>query len=84
VTVVAAGIDEDIRTREKVNTFFHFFEKKFRPSKSPPTRSPQPAKQIARKPSFHQGLRAMRKSHRAEIIRGARFYEVLQPMRSFS
>jgi hypothetical protein len=31
VTVVAAGIDEDIRTREKVNTFFHFFEKNFAP-----------------------------------------------------
>lgn len=84
VTVVAAGIDEDIRTREKVNTFFHFFEKKFRPSKSPPTRPPQPGKQIARKPSFHQGLRAIRKSPHAEIIRGVRFYRVLQPMRSFS
>jgi hypothetical protein len=44
VTVVAAGIDEDIRTREKVNTFFHFFEKNFRTSKFPSTRSLCPGK----------------------------------------
>jgi hypothetical protein len=82
VTVVAAGIDEDIRTREKVNTFFHFFKKIFTPLKIPADSIFVPGKKIARKPSFHRGLRAIRKSPHAEIFRGVRFYRVLQPMSS--
>ncbi len=63
---------------------FIFLKKNFRTSKFPTTRSSCPGKKIARKPRLYEGLRAIRKSPRAEVVRGVSFYGVLQPMRSFS
>lgn len=59
VTVVAAGIDEDIQTRERVNTFFDFFEKNFGRRRS--VRAPLLSRRnrIARSSGFYRARRAM-------------------------